>query len=123
MEPETVDKTIKPHDYSFKALSDLWTGDAQRKGASVIPTGLLGSIRWWFEVVVRGLGGSACDPARHDGNIPGPCPAEGRRRPQDPEHGTISKTTKSPTETEFSNSFSTHDRRGASNVRLLRLSF
>jgi CRISPR-associated protein Cmr1 len=31
---------------------------------------LLGSIRWWFEVVVRGMGGSACDPAESDGRCP-----------------------------------------------------
>jgi len=31
---------------------------------------LLGSLRWWFEVLVRGLGGSACDPAESDGRCP-----------------------------------------------------
>lgn len=48
--------------YTLKALTDIWTGDANRRGNRVINTGLLGSIRWWFEVVARGLGGSACDP-------------------------------------------------------------
>lgn len=48
--------------YTLKALTDIWTGDAQRRGDRLIPTGLLGSIRWWFEVLVRGLGGKACDP-------------------------------------------------------------
>jgi len=48
--------------YQFKALTDLWTGDLNRKSNRLITTGLLGSIRWWFEVLVRGLGGSACDP-------------------------------------------------------------
>jgi len=59
--------------YQFKALTDLWTGSinlveqkAQIKEKIVsdrlITTGLLGSIRWWFEVLVRGLGGYACDP-------------------------------------------------------------
>lgn len=24
---------------------------------------MLGSLRWWFEVLVRGLGGSPCDPS------------------------------------------------------------
>src|SRR5512133_3954177 len=52
------------------ALSDIWTGDAMtaqtKKAQLVIPTGLLGSVRWWFEVLVRGLGGAACDPsAKH----------------------------------------------------------
>jgi CRISPR-associated protein Cmr1 len=31
---------------------------------------LLGSLRWWFEVLVRGLGGSACDPADSGGRCP-----------------------------------------------------
>lgn len=48
--------------YQLKALTDLWTGDVNGKPDRLITTGLLGSIRWWFEVLVRGLGGSACDP-------------------------------------------------------------
>ncbi|NLX44589.1 MAG: type III-B CRISPR module RAMP protein Cmr1 [Treponema sp.] len=49
--------------YQFKALTDLWTGDLNGKSGRLIPTGLLGSIRWWFEVLVRGLSGNACDPS------------------------------------------------------------
>lgn len=49
-------------EWRLKALTDLWTGDANQSGKRLIPTGLLGSIRWWFEVLVRGFGGSACDP-------------------------------------------------------------
>lgn len=52
--------------YMMKALTDVWTGDLNGKQSRLVTTGLLGSIRWWFEVVVRGLGGSACDPTRHD---------------------------------------------------------
>jgi len=48
--------------YQLEALTDLWTGDVNGKTDRLITTGLLGSIRWWFEVLVRGLGGSACDP-------------------------------------------------------------
>lgn len=59
--------------YQLKALTDLWTGSVtlEEKNGQIkettgpdrlITTGLLGSIRWWFEVLVRGLGGSACDP-------------------------------------------------------------
>ncbi|NOZ87737.1 MAG: type III-B CRISPR module RAMP protein Cmr1 [Deltaproteobacteria bacterium] len=48
--------------YRVTALSDLWTGDIDGKRERLITTGLLGSIRWWFEVLVRGLGGSACNP-------------------------------------------------------------
>jgi len=60
--------------YQLNALTDLWTGsvtleerNGQRKEITgrdrLITTGLLGSIRWWFEVLVRGLDGSACDPS------------------------------------------------------------
>jgi len=49
--------------YQFNVLTDLWTGDLNGKSGRLIPTGLLGSIRWWFEVLVRGLSGNACDPS------------------------------------------------------------
>ena len=32
----------------------------------------MGSLRWWFEVLVRGLGGSACDPTHKDVRCPVP---------------------------------------------------
>ncbi|MDY6991701.1 MAG: type III-B CRISPR module RAMP protein Cmr1 [Pseudomonadota bacterium] len=48
--------------FTFTAKTNIWTGDANGKANSLKHTGLLGSIRWWFEVVVRGLGGYACDP-------------------------------------------------------------
>lgn len=49
--------------YDFMALADIWTGNAERRGDRLITVGLLGSLRWWFEIVVRGLGGFACDPS------------------------------------------------------------
>ena len=60
--------------YQFKALTGLWTGSVtlEEKNGQIkektgpdrlITTGMLGSIRWWFEVLVRGLGGNACDPS------------------------------------------------------------
>ena len=59
--------------YQLKALTDLWTGSVtlEEKNGQIkektesdhpITTGLLGSIRWWFEVLVRGLNDNACDP-------------------------------------------------------------
>lgn len=53
---------LKTVNYKMKALTPIWTGNAYKKGDKLKNTGLLGSIRWWFEVVVRGLGGYACDP-------------------------------------------------------------
>ena len=43
-------------------LTPLWTGNAERRGDQVLETGLLGSLRWWYEVLIRGLGYYACDP-------------------------------------------------------------
>lgn len=63
--PHGADAPEAAKTWHLTALTDIWTGDAERKGDHLIPTGLLGSIRWWFEVVVRGLGGSACDPSQH----------------------------------------------------------
>lgn len=70
--------------WTLQALTDIWTGDANRSGGRLITTGLLGSIRWWFEVLVRGLGGVACDPTR-DGNR---CPGH-QRKPTDPGHHCV----------------------------------
>jgi CRISPR-associated protein Cmr1 len=60
----------KSREWVLRARCPIWTGDADGNGGRTITTGLLGSIRWWFEVVVRGMGGSACDPAESDGRCP-----------------------------------------------------
>lgn len=48
--------------WQFHAISDIHTGDIGQKSQKLKNTGILGSIRWWYEVLVRGLGGYACDP-------------------------------------------------------------
>ena len=68
--------------YEIEALTDLWTGDWRGEAGRLVTTGLLGSIRWWFEVVLRGLGDSACDPSQHQ------CPAHGKR-PHEPGHHCV----------------------------------
>lgn len=70
--------------YTLTALTNIWTGDASGKGKRLITTGLLGSIRWWFEVVVRGLGGSACDPTLDGNRCPNP-----KKDPADPGHHCV----------------------------------
>lgn len=50
--------------WTCQAHTDIWTGDVEGRADRLITTGLLGSIRWWFEVLVRGLGGRPCDPLR-----------------------------------------------------------
>jgi CRISPR-associated protein Cmr1 len=76
---------MNQQDWKFKALTDLWTGDAEGKPNRVITTGLLGSIRWWFEVLVRGLGGKACDPSEPRNR----CPQDARKNPGDPGHRCV----------------------------------
>lgn len=49
----------------IKTLTPLWTGGVEAgKVDRVHETGILGSLRWWYEAIVRGLGGVACDPSQ-----------------------------------------------------------
>ena len=49
-------------EFRLKTLTPLWTGGVKGECDRLHETGLIGSLRWWYEVVVRGLGGEACDP-------------------------------------------------------------
>ncbi len=44
----------------IKTLTPIWTGDVKRESAKLRETSVIGSLRWWFEALVRGLGGYAC---------------------------------------------------------------
>jgi CRISPR type III-B/RAMP module RAMP protein Cmr1 len=46
-----------------KPLTPVWTGDADGKGERTRETGLIGSLRWWYEAILRGCGFYACDPS------------------------------------------------------------
>ncbi|MCD6309907.1 MAG: type III-B CRISPR module RAMP protein Cmr1, partial [Candidatus Eremiobacteraeota bacterium] len=46
----------------IEPLTPVWTGDANRKNTFLRETGIIGSLRWWYEALIRGLGGTACDP-------------------------------------------------------------
>ena len=48
----------------------LWTADASKQTRRAVGTGLIGSLRWWYESLVRGLGGWACDPTDADARCP-----------------------------------------------------
>lgn len=48
-----------------KTLTPLWTSGVDGTMDRVHETGILGSLRWWYEAIVRGLDGSACDPREH----------------------------------------------------------
>ena len=46
----------------LQTLTPLWTGGVDGTTDRLHETGLIGSLRWWYEALVRGLGGYACDP-------------------------------------------------------------
>ena len=51
-------KTIK---VTFNTLTPLWTGDAWGECRELKLTGIIGSLRWQFEALVRGMEYKACD--------------------------------------------------------------
>ncbi len=54
---------IEKLDIEIQTLTPIWTGDSSRLMDRIHETGILGSMRWWYEAIVRGLGGKACDPS------------------------------------------------------------
>lgn len=52
----------KAIEVKVKPVTTIFTGDIYGKSKDVRLTGIIGSIRWWMEALVRGLGGFACDP-------------------------------------------------------------
>jgi len=54
--------------FKLKALTPIWTGGIKRNDNTKLRfTGIKGSIRWWYEALVRGLDFFACDPRPNDG--------------------------------------------------------
>lgn len=49
-------------DITIKTLTPLWTGGIDGKVDRIHETALLGSLRWWMEALVRGMGGNVCEP-------------------------------------------------------------
>lgn len=41
----------------IQTLTPLWTGGVDGKMDRIHETGIIGSMRWWYEAIVRGLGG------------------------------------------------------------------
>jgi CRISPR-associated protein Cmr1 len=48
---------------TLRTLTPIWTGGVDGTPDRLHTTGIIGSLRWWYEAIVRGLGGWACDPA------------------------------------------------------------
>lgn len=50
---------------ALNTLTPLWTGGIGKDMDRLHETGIIGSLRWWYEVMLRGLGGKACDPTEN----------------------------------------------------------
>lgn len=49
-------------EFRLKTLTPIWTGGVRKDNSALHLTSIRGSIRWWYEVLIRGLGYYACDP-------------------------------------------------------------
>jgi CRISPR-associated protein Cmr1 len=59
---ENLNEMEKDITLTINTLTPLWTGGVDGKIDRIHETGIIGSLRWWYEAIVRGLGGEACDP-------------------------------------------------------------
>jgi CRISPR-associated protein Cmr1 len=59
----------------IKSLTPIWTGDENGGNTTLRETGIIGSLRWWYEALIRGLGGTACDPTNTKCNKKNHCDA------------------------------------------------
>lgn len=65
---------IEPLTIELKTLTPLWTGGVETgKMDRIHEAGILGSLRWWYEAIVRGLGGEVCIPTS-EGTTADRCP-------------------------------------------------
>jgi len=48
---------------NLKIKTPVWTGDIDTKSSLLQSTGIIGSLRWWTEAILRGIGKYSCDPA------------------------------------------------------------
>jgi CRISPR-associated protein Cmr1 len=51
---------------NLRTLTPLWTGGVDGRSNRLQETGVVGSLRWWYEAIVRGMGGYVGDPTSND---------------------------------------------------------
>lgn len=50
-------------EFQLKTLTPLWTGGVEASLMNCIhETGIIGSLRWWYEAILRGMGNDVCNP-------------------------------------------------------------
>ena len=47
---------------TLRSLTPLWTGDVDRDSPTLRETGIIGSLRWWYEGLWRAMGIPVCTP-------------------------------------------------------------
>lgn len=53
----------------YRALTPIYTGDRKMQVDRLHETGFHGSMRWWLEALIRGVGGLALDPTEQANNF------------------------------------------------------
>ncbi len=64
--------------FKIKTLTPIWTGNVYGDSTELRETSILGSLRWWFEAIVRGFGGYACNPTSDKKR----CPKDDEKKPK-----------------------------------------
>lgn len=50
----------------LETVTPIWTGGGDGQADRLHETGLLGNLRWWYELMLRGVGAPARDPTSND---------------------------------------------------------
>lgn len=50
----------------LKLITPIWTGNIDSRTDFIQSTGIIGSLRWWMETILRGMGYYVCDPVSDD---------------------------------------------------------
>jgi CRISPR-associated protein Cmr1 len=51
---------------NLRTLTPMWTGGVDGQSNRLQETGVIGSLRWWYEIIVRGMGGYVGDPTANN---------------------------------------------------------
>ncbi len=58
----TEEQCLRLDEMILDIKTPIWTGDIDSKSNLLKSTGIMGSIRWWVEAILRGMDNFACDP-------------------------------------------------------------
>jgi len=56
---------MKSVEIKLRTLTPVYTGGIDGRSEQLHSQGVMGSLRWWYEAILRGQGLRACDPSRH----------------------------------------------------------